>query len=219
MVIAELPHTSLVQAATDADLDSAFGVEHAGKHRLAEWAAVVKFGAVDFAHRVAMRVDMDETNWAVLPEGLQDRIGDRMIAADRQWPHPGHLDPPIGRFDVLDATVEAEPRAHWHVADIGRGKDRLDACTSLCRAQVDAANTPMGRRTAHDRRVQHAVGRDIGNEGAAPSEQSRVLDPFERLPHISVGLDRHRSGPGGPAYGRLGGFNWLSLPQWPRSSY
>ena len=103
--------------------------------------------------------------------------------------------------------------------DICGGEDRLHAGTSSRRAQVDAANTPVSHRAAHDRRVQQTLGHDIGNEGAAPSEQPCVLDPFERLAHIGVGLDRHRSEPGCPAYGRLDGVNWLSLPRWPQFSY
>src|SRR5260370_13658033 len=42
-----------------------------------------------------------------------------MVAADRQRPHPGRLDAPIERLDILYAVVEAEPRAHRHIADIG----------------------------------------------------------------------------------------------------
>ena len=68
--------------AADADLNRALGVEHAGEHRLAERAAMVKFGPVDLPHRVAMRIDVDETDRPVMPQRLQDRIGDRVVAAD-----------------------------------------------------------------------------------------------------------------------------------------
>ena len=145
----------------------------------------------------------------------RDHDGDRLSDEPHFILGDYRLDEP---FETLDRS-ETDRNGGNDVADIGGGEDRLDAGTSIRRAQVDAANTPVSHRTAHDRRVQQTLGHDIGNEGAAPSEQPRVLDPFERLAHIGVGLDRHRSGPGGPAYGRLDGVNWLSLPRWPQFSY
>src|SRR5882724_6411027 len=54
--------------AADADLDRSLGVEDAGEHRLAERPAMVELGPVDLAHRVAMGVDMDEADRAVMPQ-------------------------------------------------------------------------------------------------------------------------------------------------------
>ena len=160
--------------------------------------------------RDALDVDLDQLA-RVLGERATSRDHDGERFSDE--PHfilgDYRLDEP---FETLDRS-ETDRNGGNDVADIGGGEDRLDAGTSIRRAQVDAANTPVSHRTAHDRRVQQTLGHDIGNEGAAPSEQPRVLDPLERLTHIGVGLDRHRSGPGGPAYGRLDGVNWLSLPR------
>src|SRR3954466_3538912 len=166
--------------------------------------------------RDALDVDLDQLA-RVLGERAtsRDHDGDRFSDEPHFIPGDYRLDEP---FETLDRS-ETDRNGGNDVADIGADEDRLDAGTSLRRAQVDAAKAPVGHRTAQDRRVQQTLGCDIGNEGAAPSEQPRVLDPFERLAHIGVGLDRHRSGPGGPAYGRLDGVNWLSLPRWPQFSY
>ena len=154
--------------AADADLDRAFGVEHAGEHRLAERAAMVKFGPVDLAHRVAMRIDMDEADRPVVPERLQDRIGDRMVAADRQRPYSSRPDARVECLDVLDAAVEAEARAHRHVADVGglalrsrHDAERMivgaDALDLAHRAGSEAGPRPVGNAEIH----RHPDQRDI----------------------------------------------------------
>ena len=111
--------------AADADLDRALGIEHAGEHGLAERPAMVEFGPVDLAHRVAMGVDMDETDRALAPQRLQDRIGDRMIAADRQRPHPGRRDAPVKNASMSSMQLSRLKRerigtspisAAWHSA-------------------------------------------------------------------------------------------------------
>src|SRR5436309_2116974 len=80
---------------------------------------MVELRPVDLAHCVAMGVDMDKADGPVMPQSLQDRIGYRMVAANRQRPHPGRLDAPVERLDILDAAIETEARAHRHIADIG----------------------------------------------------------------------------------------------------
>ncbi len=42
-----------------------------------------------------------------------------MVAADRQRPHPGSVDAPVKRRDILDRSLEAVARAHRHVANVG----------------------------------------------------------------------------------------------------
>ena len=198
--------------AADADLDRPLGVEHPGEHRLAKRPAMVEFGAVDLAHRVAMGVDMDEADGTVPAQRLQDRIGDRMIAADRQRPDAGRLDAGEERCDILDAAVEAEARAHRDVADIGRlalgfrhdtqgvvvGADPLDVAH---RAGSKAGAGPVGdaqiHRHADQRDVEPAKIRQIGRlgperqieEGRDPGERHRPLvsaakHQRQRLPEI-----------------------------------
>ena len=66
-----------------------------------------------------MGVDMDEADRPLGAERFEDRIGDRVVAADREGPHPGRTDARIERGDILDRIVEAEPRAQRHIADVG----------------------------------------------------------------------------------------------------
>ena len=66
-----------------------------------------------------MGVDMDKPDRPLGAERFEDRIGDRVVAADRNGKHPGGLDPCVERGDILDRIVEAEARAQWHIADIG----------------------------------------------------------------------------------------------------
>ena len=81
-VVGKLPQ--VFGAAADADLDRAFRIEHAGQHRLPERSAVMKLGPFVHACRVAVRIDVDHADRPIAANRLEDRIGDRMVAAHRQ---------------------------------------------------------------------------------------------------------------------------------------
>ena len=80
---------------------------------------MVEFGLVEGAAGVAMRVDMDHADRALLADGLQDRMGDRMVAADRQRHHAGIDDLVDAPLDVLMAVFQPVAAVERHVADIG----------------------------------------------------------------------------------------------------
>src|SRR5260221_624928 len=115
-VVGELPEE--LGRAANADLDGARRVEHAVEHGEAEGAAVMELGALVLARGVAMGVDMDEPDRPLGAERFEDRIGDRVVAADGQRPHPCRLDHGVELGDVGDAALQAEARAQRPVADI-----------------------------------------------------------------------------------------------------
>ena len=169
---------------------------------------MVEFRAVDLAHRVAMGVNMDETDRPVVPQCLQDRKGDRMVAADRQRPHPGCVDARVERRNVLDAAIEAEARAHRHVADIGRfafgpwndaegmivGADALDLAN---RAGAEAGPRPIGDAEIHrhpdQRDTEPAKIRQIGGVRAVRQiQQGRYAGKRHRPPVVAAEHQRQR---------------------------
>ena len=115
-----------------------------------------------------MRVDVDHADRPVPAERLQDRVGDRMVAADRQRNHVGGADLREEGLDVRVALLEAEPALHRHVADVGDGEMRSrrdpqrvlvgpDALDRAHRARAEPRAGPVGDAEIH----RHADERDI----------------------------------------------------------
>ena len=116
-LVGELPE--VLGAAANADLDRALGIEHAGQHRLPERAAVMELGALEGPAGVAVGIDVHEPDRPLGAQRLEDRQGDRVIAADAQRRHAGRGDAGVEGLDVLVALLQAEAAAERHVADVG----------------------------------------------------------------------------------------------------
>ena len=130
-VVREFPQ--IFGAAADADLDRALRVEHTGQHRLPERPAVMKLGAFIFARGVAVRIDMHHADRAFATDRLQDRVGDRVVAAHRQ------RNDVAAHSRVKKASMsawhwlETEPALHRHVADVGGRQSTAGAMAARAR--------------------------------------------------------------------------------------
>ena len=80
---------------------------------------MMELGLVEGAAGVAMGVDVDQADRTVLADGLEDRVGDRMVAADRQG-HDACADDLVeAPLDVVMALFEPVAAGERHVADVG----------------------------------------------------------------------------------------------------
>ena len=83
---------------------------------------MLELGEVVGAAGVAMGVDVDHADGALLADGLEDRVGDRVVAADRERHHAGVDDLTDAALDVLMAELEPVAAAERHVADVGNAQ-------------------------------------------------------------------------------------------------
>ena len=82
--MAELPHISFVQAATNAHLDRALRIDEPLFDRPAKRRAVMEARALLVIARVAMGIDVHQAERSILGNCAQNWKRDRMVAADRQ---------------------------------------------------------------------------------------------------------------------------------------
>ena len=207
-LVRELPQ--IFGAAADPDLDAALRIEHAGQHRVAEWPAVMELRAFVLARRIAVRVDVHHADRPLAADRLQDRIGDRVVAADRQRNHVRRADPREIVLDVHVALVEAEAALHRHVTDVGdrqvgQRRDaqcmivRADALDRAHRARSQARTAAIGDAQVH----RHADQRDV--EPAEIRQRGDVRPerhPDEgcgigEWPLAALGVREHLRGDGG----------------------
>ena len=69
-----------------------------------------------------MGVDMDHADGTLLADGFQDRMADRVVAADRQRNYAGLDDLVDALFDIVMAEFEPVAALERHVADIGHAQ-------------------------------------------------------------------------------------------------
>ena len=117
--LAEATTKAGVRPANMLKVNNIYGIYRAVQRGQSERAAVVKLGAVVFARRVAVGVNVHETKWPLTAQGLEDRITDRVIPPDTQGAYIGVVDTAIERLDVFDTIGKAETASHRYVADIG----------------------------------------------------------------------------------------------------
>ena len=90
--MAELPHISFVQAATNADLDRALRIDEPLFDRPAKRRAVMEARAEIVIARVAMSIDVHQAERSIPGNCAQNWKRDRMVAADRQRRHASRMD-------------------------------------------------------------------------------------------------------------------------------
>src|SRR5262249_36289832 len=79
---------------------------------------MMEFGPIVSAHRVAMRVQMNQAHWTILPKRLQNRIRDRMVAANRERSHSLLAESGVVTLNVLQALFEAVPTPKRYVTHV-----------------------------------------------------------------------------------------------------
>src|SRR5579864_3386081 len=94
----------------NANLNRPLRIEHAIEHGMTERPAMMEFLSFERAARVAMRIDVDEAHGPAFADRLQDRIGDRMVAADGKRPHACADDLSEEVFDILERGRKIEAR-------------------------------------------------------------------------------------------------------------
>ena len=171
-VVGELPQ--IFGAAADADLDGALRIEHACKHRLAERAAVVELGALEGPACVAVSVDVHEPDRPLAAQGLQDRVADRVVAADCQAASRPRRNSGEERLNVLDAVIQAVAAAKGHVADVAclDRRQRREAVDMMIGSDaLDRSHRP-GPKRAPGRLV---TPRSIGTPTSATSRPPKSV--------------------------------------------
>ncbi len=124
-VMAEAPDIDIVDAAADTDLDRPLGIEQPLLHRPPERRAVMEFRAEIIVAGVAMGIEMDHADRAVLGDGAEDRQGDRMVAARRDRHDPGGVDRREDGFDLAMRALELERFFDPGIAEIGDPAQRI----------------------------------------------------------------------------------------------
>ena len=74
--------------------------------------------ALEHAPGVAMRVDVHKADWPVAADRAQNRVGDRMVAANRKRGDTSIHEPDDELFDVLVARLQIETAPEGHVANV-----------------------------------------------------------------------------------------------------
>ena len=115
---------------------------------------------------VAMRIDMDHADRPLLADRLQDRMGDRMVAADRQRQHAGLDDLVDALFDVVMAEFQPVAALEGDVADIGDAQI-LNRCAT---ENVIVGSDPLD-----------------GAQGARPEARARTIGDAEIHRHADDG--------------------------------
>ena len=191
--VGELPQ--VLGAAANADLDGSCRVEHACKHRLTERAAVMEFRALEGAARVAMGIDVHQPDGPLGAQCLQDRIADRMVAADGERRNSRSGDLGKQNLNVLNAVIKAVTTAKGHIADIAGFDGRQGQETVDMMVRPDALHPPHGpgpearsgpvghaevQRHTYQRHVQSAKICLLRGVGARRCTEERG-DPFIRF--------------------------------------
>ena len=171
--------------AADADLDTALGIEHAIQHRLAKRPAMVEPAALGGAGGVAMRVDMHHAHRPVAPQRTQDRVADRMVAADRKRLDPCGLHAGVERLDIGNRVRQRIAAAKRHIAHIGKVQLGLRRHPQRMVIRPDPLDRPHGARTEpRSRPIGHReVHRHADQRHIQPAEirQIRRIRPIRRI--------------------------------------
>ena len=138
-----------------------------------------------------MSVDMDHADRTLRPDRLQDRIGDRMVAADGERRNAGRDDRLESRLDILVAALQRIAGAERHVADIGglehgegRGAQRMihrphaldGADGTRTEARAGAVGDTEIHRHTDDRHVEAAeAGRRQGVGTIRSADEGRDI--------------------------------------------
>jgi hypothetical protein len=72
-------------------------------------------------------------------------------------------------------------------ADIRRRDDGVHARPCAGGGGIDRADAAVRHRTAQDHGVQEIFAREVVDELAAPAQQAKILDAFDRAPDEGVG--------------------------------
>ncbi len=72
-------------------------------------------------------------------------------------------------------------------ADVRRRDDGMHAGPCPGGSGIDRADVAVRHRTAQDHGVQEILAREIVDELAAPAQQAKILDAFDRAPDEGVG--------------------------------
>ncbi|KWF88840.1 hypothetical protein WL94_16525 [Burkholderia cepacia] len=86
--------------AANADLDGACRVDHTFKDCMAERSAMMKLASVERPARVAMRINMDQSNGFALSQRAKNRQRNGMVSTDRDRHNTGVHDTSYGLLDV-----------------------------------------------------------------------------------------------------------------------
>ena len=200
----ELPQ--ILGAAADADLYGARGVEHAVEDGEAKRAAVMEFGALVLAGRIAMGVDVDEADRLSLADGTQYGKRDRVVAADGEGNYAGLDERAVVGLDIGVALVEREAALHRHVADVGKahmrgggdfegmliGPDALHGADGT-RAEAGAGAVGDAQVHRHPDQGDVEVGKSTGGSLRAVGGAEQGRDVGER-PLAAVGRCEHGRG-------------------------
>src|SRR5690606_8393465 len=106
----------------DGDLARARGTASTSQDPVAEGAAVMELRAVEGAAGITVGVQVNQPDRLLLADRLQDRMGHRVVAADRQRRDARLHDLADMALDVLDALLQPVAAAKGDVADIGNRK-------------------------------------------------------------------------------------------------
>jgi hypothetical protein len=88
-------------------------------------------------------------------------------------------DRPLAKFD------------RRQIGDVGRGPHRDDPGQRAGRRRVDVFDAPMGIGRTHQAQVQLVRKRHVAGKAAAPDDQRRVFEPFDRGADPAFRFDRH----------------------------
>ena len=73
-----------------------------------------------------------------------------------------------------------------HLADVGRGNDRMDARARQRRCGIDRADATMRDRAAQDRRMKHPFTMQIVDILPASGEKAKILQPLDRTANEQI---------------------------------
>ena len=188
------------------NLDRALRIEHPIQHCQSEWPPVMKLRSVVGAHSVAMRIDVHQAKGGILSERLQNRVGDRMIAAHREGPHALRFERGVIALDILERLLKAVATSKRYVTDIRRTRPTFRHAAHGRMVGADALDGAHGARPESRARAigyaqihRHADNRDIQIGGGGRMRQSeksgnpgigqRTL-AIRRL-HVPCGASQH----------------------------
>src|ERR1700693_1900195 len=115
-----------------------------------------------------MCIEMNQPQWCILPQGLENRVGNRMVSTNRQRPHSLRFQLLIETLDVLERLLQAVATPKRDVADISSANPALRNAAKRWVVGSDALDGPDGARpepragAIGDAQVHgHADGRDF----------------------------------------------------------
>ena len=185
--VAEPPDVGVVDAAPDADLDGALGIEQTLLDRARERRAVMVVGAEIVGAGIAMGVDVHHANRAQGGDRAQDRQRDRMVAAGGQRHDPGLVDLAIEGGDLGEPALEVERPLHPGVAEVG------DPAELVGRDPARLVDLAHQRRLVAD--LARAVAR-AGAVGHAAVERHADQPDVDVRQILAIGRAHERRKPG-----------------------